>query len=126
MKIGVLVLLLSTLPIFGAEPIKLQFNSSSLLFRPATLRVSPGVEHLHQAGFDSGSPNGELELAPENPDYTHWGYFFLRDAITFEVTVFDVRVPVPTADSNGNLIPDIFEYARSVAATTTFGEYFGP
>jgi len=116
--------------VFGAEPVKVQLNSLSVLMRAATLREF-GEKYTVQVTSDASFAvsNGELEPAPAEVPYSHWGFFLYYDPTSENPTepfILDFAVDIPSLDANANKIPDILEFSGQVDAITT-GEYFsGP
>jgi hypothetical protein len=106
------------------QPVRLQLNSFSVLFRPAAFKERfTGLTYVNQVtSAGSNPPNGELELAPEGIPASHWGTFVYQDAVTFENFEMDFILDIPGDDIDADGMPDMLEFTPAAGGRTA-GQY---
>jgi hypothetical protein len=120
----ILIPALSLSALAADQPVRLQLNSFSLLFRPASFKERfTGLVYVNQVTSEGDNPpNGELELAPQDVPATHQGTFVWQDAQTFELFDMPFILDVPPGDTDANGILDIFEFTPATIDITA-GQY---
>jgi hypothetical protein len=109
----------------GPQPVRIQLNSLSILFHPASFKERftqlVYVNQVTSAG--DNPPNGELEFTSDpNIPATHQGTFVWQDGQTFEIFDMPFILDVPPDDSDASGLPDIVEFTPAASGVTS-GQY---
>jgi hypothetical protein len=118
----VLLIYAAALPVIAAEKATATLTSYSVQILPAEVEDDFGVEWdlgLSSVGSHRAI-NSELRLPEEDFGYTHETWFVMDNLFLVQPMVFEVFLDIPaTEDSNGNGIPDFYDPAMTIDATTT-------
>ncbi|HEX7862541.1 MAG TPA: hypothetical protein VF773_19560 [Verrucomicrobiae bacterium] len=109
-------------PITAAEKAAVTLTSYSVQILPSEVEDDFGVEWdlaLSSVG-NHRALNSELRLPESDRGYTHESWFVMDSLFLVQPMVFEVLLDIPaTEDSNGNGIPDFYDPAVAIDATTT-------